>query len=368
MTHALASIPFSKPFSFSSNWTKEHPKIALITAIACAALGIAATAAVTTMTLIPTSVFTLVASALAAFSLSIGLFVSYAKHSSSQMHLTPQYLTQVMQQTLQDLKKGYYTSPNGQTHTLSMQPAVNGTVFFTSAGHAGRRPGNYQTVFSVISKDCLEVARELHARGSNPLILDNANADDVGGGYLRGAKAQEEDCCRRSGLSVAIDTRHGMQPYNHYPLNQSHVGAGLYVPQVPVFRAGENQHYQYLNEPFSVAFAVMAAICRPQLQTVSGQLRLNDRDAHITRERVRTIVEMAYRNGHRSLVLGAFGCGAFWNPPNHIAEIFSEVIHNEYPGCFEEIAFAILDDHNAGKTHNPEGNYRPFVRALLEPV
>jgi hypothetical protein len=26
-----------------------------------------------------------------------------------------------------------------------------------------------------------------------------------------------------------------------------------------------------------------------------------------------------------------------------------------------KITFAILDDHNAGKQHNPEGNLKPFV-------
>lgn len=29
-----------------------------------------------------------------------------------------------------------------------------------------------------------------------------------------------------------------------------------------------------------------------------------------------------------------------------------------------KITFAILDDHNAGKQHNPDGNYKPFVEVF----
>jgi uncharacterized protein (TIGR02452 family) len=70
---------------------------------------------------------------------------------------------------------------------------------------------------------------------------------------------------------------------------------------------------------------------------------------------------MAYRNGHKSIVLSALGAGAFANPPKHIAELFREVIEREYPNCFEEIVFAIIDDHNTRQPHNPEGNFKPFA-------
>jgi uncharacterized protein (TIGR02452 family) len=89
-------------------------------------------------------------------------------------------------------------------------------------------------------------------------------------------------------------------------------------------------------------------------------LRLSDADAETMRQRIHTTLEMAYRNDHDAVVLGALGCGAFCNPPEHIAEIFHEVIHSEYPGCFKEIVFAVFDDHNSGHKHNPEGNYLPF--------
>ena len=59
--------------------------------------------------------------------------------------------------------------------------------------------------------------------------------------------------------------------------------------------------------------------------------------------------------GHDSIVLGAFGCGAYGNPPNHIAQLFKEVITGDFKGCFSHILFAIYDDVNAHRAHNPRG-------------
>ena len=64
-------------------------------------------------------------------------------------------------------------------------------------------------------------------------------------------------------------------------------------------------------------------------------------------------------------MLSAFGCGAFGNPPHHIAELFKKVIEeNSYENSFKNITFAIINDHNAHKAHNPEGNYIPFVKVF----
>jgi uncharacterized protein (TIGR02452 family) len=367
MTAAVQNLPLPKCTVPLIQWTAKHPQLALITAIAFAALGIACAVATLTATLIPITAVALSLCAIPAFFLSNALFFAYAKRHIpiAQPPQTAEYLVKVIQDTLAVLKNGRYVSPDGQPHDLALQRVIEGTQLIASAGAPGIRPGNFQTKISVVSQDCLYAAKDLHKEGSNPIILDNANAIHPGGGYLRGARAQEEDLCRRSALGVAIDSVHGMQAKNFFPLNpQEAPAAGIYVPNAPVFRAGPDQHYQYLNEPFEVAFAVLAAPCLPALQKVEGRLRLKDGDAHLVRERIRTMLEMAYVNGHRSVVLGAFGCGAFCNPPDHVAEIFNEVIHSEYPGCFEEIVFAILDDHNAGREHNPEGNFLPFKRLI----
>ncbi|CAF1374075.1 unnamed protein product [Didymodactylos carnosus] len=68
-------------------------------------------------------------------------------------------------------------------------------------------------------------------------------------------------------------------------------------------------------------------------------------------------------NGHDSLVLSALDCGAFKNPPEHVAALFKTVIE-QYAGYFKQIVFAIIDDHNTGNVINPVGNYSPFKQTL----
>ncbi|CAF3905023.1 unnamed protein product [Rotaria sordida] len=56
--------------------------------------------------------------------------------------------------------------------------------------------------------------------------------------------------------------------------------------------------------------------------------------------------------------------GAFQNPPKHIAQLFHEVIATKYKKSFKYIVFAIINDHNAMKAHNPTGNIQPFAEVF----
>jgi uncharacterized protein (TIGR02452 family) len=79
------------------------------------------------------------------------------------------------------------------------------------------------------------------------------------------------------------------------------------------------------------------------------------------KNKIRTILRIGLENGHDSLVLGALGCGAFSNPPKHIAKLFHEVLDEvEFANKYKYIVFAVLEDHNSKKAHNPEGNFLPF--------
>jgi len=80
---------------------------------------------------------------------------------------------------------------------------------------------------------------------------------------------------------------------------------------------------------------------------------------------MRGLLWTALTNGHDSIVLGAWGCGAFRNPPNHIALLFQQVLQEpEFRGRFKRVVFAIFDDHNARKAHNPKGNLLPFQQVF----
>ena len=67
--------------------------------------------------------------------------------------------------------------------------------------------------------------------------------------------------------------------------------------------------------------------------------------------RITNILEVAIDNDVDTIVLGAFGCGAFQNSPGLMADAFRKLlIDGEYFKYFEKVVFAIIKsncfDHN----------------------
>jgi len=75
--------------------------------------------------------------------------------------------------------------------------------------------------------------------------------------------------------------------------------------------------------------------------------------ASIVTVRVRSVLHAARNVGYPNLVVGAFGCGAFGNPPGPVAEIFKKLLLFEFRGVFTRVVFAVLDPLGTG-------NLRPF--------
>ena len=58
--------------------------------------------------------------------------------------------------------------------------------------------------------------------------------------------------------------------------------------------------------------------------------------------RIRGVLHAAKINGFEKLVLGAWGCGAFGNPPKLVAQLFDQQLRSaEFAGFFSEVIFAI---------------------------
>lgn len=119
-----------------------------------------------------------------------------------------------------------------------------------------------------------------------------------------------------------------------------------------------------MDKPERMSFISVAGINRPELKDAT---HLADSMINGTKNKIRTILRIGLRHGHDSLVLGALGCGAFCNPPSHIAKLFHEVFEEaEFKNKYLLVCFAILDDHNTHRSHNPEGNYKPFANEFCK--
>ena len=226
----------------------------------------------------------------------------------------------------------------------------------------------YKTEITVINEDCLYAAKDLYDDGYSPAVVNFASFRVPGGGVRKGSRAQEENICRRTNLFESIfrfiDTlakEYGLPlEKKQYPLPVNH--GAIYSPSISVFRASEDRNYEFLDETFPIDIITIAALKNPP---VDSKGHLTDWAKSITKEKIRTMLNLAIFWENDSLVLGAFGCGAFANPPEDVAKLFKEVLNEpDYKDKFEKIVFAVLDDGNSHKEHNPRGNFLPFKEIL----
>jgi uncharacterized protein (TIGR02452 family) len=164
-----------------------------------------------------------------------------------------------------------------------------------------------------------------------PLALNFANAIQPGGGFLEGALAQEETLCRSSALYSTL-VNDPMYAHHRDRNTMDFTDWAIYSPDVPVFR---NDDGTVLEETWPLCFITCAAPYAPSVgQPESGDL---------LKKRIHRVLEIALAFGHTSLVLGAWGCGAFFNDPQRTAADFRYAFEFEFKGVFSEVIFAIAD-------------------------
>jgi uncharacterized protein (TIGR02452 family) len=216
----------------------------------------------------------------------------------------------------------------------------------------------------------LETAEIFVKAGFDPCVLNMASRRNPGGGVVNGAGAQEENLFRRSNLFLSLyqfspdADKYGIKKHaKSYPLNQN--TGGIYSGDITIFRGSEKNGYCLLKNPYYTAIVSVPAINRPALVNKCGKLYIADNLVEPTKEKIRTILRIAGKYKHDCLVLGAFGCGAFANPPNHMAILFKEVFaEDEFTTNFRLVVFSIFEDHNSNREHNPNGNVLPFLEVF----
>lgn len=76
------------------------------------------------------------------------------------------------------------------------------------------------------------------------------------------------------------------------------------------------------------------------------------------KKKIITMLRLGILHEMDAIVLGAFGCGAFANPPYYVAQLFKEVLMmSEFQNKYKHIVFAVID---YGKTNN----YQIFKHVL----
>ncbi|WP_433650063.1 TIGR02452 family protein [Micromonospora zamorensis] len=246
-------------------------------------------------------------------------------------------LREIARQTVAIADSGRYRNGAGDEVGIGevVRAAVAGTRLYLpdevpAVGDAEPGAGRVEVTY----ESTLQAARRL-APGVACLVF--ASAKNPGGGFLGGAKAQEESIARSSALYPCLLAAPEFYAFHREQRDLRYSDRVIFSPDVPVFR---DDRGNLLDQPYTSSFLTAAApnlgeILRNQPQHVA------DVPAVLAR-RARRVLEVAAAHGHRTLVLGAWGCGVFRNAPATVADTFAYALREV--DRFDHVVFAIHDN------------------------
>ncbi|MBQ7864193.1 MAG: TIGR02452 family protein [Lachnospiraceae bacterium] len=221
----------------------------------------------------------------------------------------------------------------------------------------------------VFGKRTLEASEIYAKQGKKVCVLNFASATSPGGGVVHGSSAQEEAICRCSILYPCLNQKNMWEQFyipHRTADNPLYNDDCIFTPRVMVFKSDTNfPKLLQESEWWTVDVITCAA---PNLRRVPSNMMNpggGSSRAEISYEglrillqnRIRRIFEVAAASGAEVLILGAFGCGAFRNPPKLVAEVFAELTE-QYRECFEVIEYAVFH------MEHEKANYEAFKDAM----
>jgi len=268
---------------------------------------------------------------------------------------------QIARETLEALERGYYAAPDGTTIDLAplLKRCITGTDCYQPddldriRSQVLVQPAQaQQTEFEVLNETTLQGCARLIAQGYRRVgALNFASARNPGGGFLNGAKAQEESLARSSGLYNSLLKHFAFYEFHRKLQTTLYSDRMIYSPDCPIIRTDDGG---WLDKPLLVDFITSPA---PN----AGAVQQNEPEnvpqiVPTLRERGSKLLALAAHRGCDALVLGAWGCGVFRNDPKEVAAIFHEHLNpkGKYWGYFRKVVFSVYD-----KSHD-QGTFQAF--------
>lgn len=197
-----------------------------------------------------------------------------------------------------------------------------------------------------------------HAK-NRTAILNFADAVKPGGWVEDGAPTQEECICRCTNLYETLTTEASHNGY--YKVNLDFIKGQyysvytdrvLYARDVVIFK--DDTTYEYIAPKL-----IDVITCPAPNTNLSGESAIQ-----IYTRRMEQILLSAHKNGVKTLILGAWGCGAFGQDPYTIAKAFALVLNN-YADLFEHIVFAIRPTISMGN-YRDDDTFNQFRLVLTK--
>lgn len=226
-----------------------------------------------------------------------------------------------------------------------------------------------ETVIS--QKRSFEAASQYARAGKKVCVLNFASATNPGGGVVHGSSAQEESLCRCSTLYWCLNTISFANDFympHRQAMNPLYNDDCIYTPGVVVCKSDISYPERMEQKDWYKVDVITCAApnLRRQISDFlsykeSGESPLisNEDLFELHKKRIDKIFRVAIANGAQVLILGAFGCGAFVNPPEVVSKAFKEV-QSKYESYFEIIEYAIF----CGGSETE--NYKSFAKTFCK--
>ena len=220
------------------------------------------------------------------------------------------------QETLRIIRQGSYATEKGRIEikeaversvrdSVLISPEEGERILAKFSAEAGC--GQPETRVENIST--VEAVRLLAAEGRTDIgVLNFASAKNPGGGFLNGAKAQEESLTVSGALYPTLTAHPEYYEANRANRSMMYLDYGIYSPEVVLFRDGA---FRLTDTPVRADVLTLPAVNM-------GQVLLKGED-------------------------GAYGCSVFRNDPREIAAWWRELMEEGMGRQFASVFHAVLD-------------------------
>lgn len=255
---------------------------------------------------------------------------------------------------------GFYMDETAARKTHSVVEAIESAILSTivygikdfPSTHSGIEGTQGGSQGATKGAPTIEVTREktqaaaYRLRSRNIAILNFASARNPCGGFKTGAQAQEEDLARSSALSACLDRSSVLDAY--YKPNRAcrsvlYLDSVVYSRGVPFWRNGTSALCDMFRASVVSAPAPNYGAQRPENRVSNEEFET------LYCRRARLVLDAFRMEGHRSIVLGAWGCGVFRVPPKLAASCFKRLLDGDFAEAFDEVVFAIYEPSTRGK-------------------
>ena len=213
-------------------------------------------------------------------------------------------------------------------------------VYFEKFSVINKPLKRHRVIIKVTPETTFACAQKYALDDSRVAVLNFANPYHPGGGVEQGSTAQEECLCRSSNLYAALTCKYVLANYyNRNSRNRTPFGTDsvIYSKGVTVFKSDDLLPVP-LEKPFKTDVITCAA---PIFNNTFGNYNENQYKP-VLYSRIKNILEVAISNDVDTIVLGAFGCGAFNNPPELVSRVFYRLLVTEgYCHAFRNVVFAV---------------------------